>query len=293
MRHFGYYIVIGLFPVFYLSCDAKPSAAKNTFVNNQLVESDKSIVYTDESLDSILYIDGITETYKAASLKYYHAFERVEENLIEPKSYLKEGEKLEIGQSYFDTLEYIACNEEGDFPLLTMKSKSYYLDFIGVNNLEVNRGDVVLVECYIDTLRPVGDSESLWAIEHANIRKVIREGKLTQLKKKYPEKISYNIAEDFYHFGWQEGIEYYLANQHKGYLITDPLEKGLQLYITVGRQQVDNQGEEKLYLSVLVQSFDGEDYRDIQDFLFADGVYKYSKNNNHLLKVFGVYDFYQ
>lgn len=131
---------------------------------------------------------------------------------------LRPNEKLKIGQNYSDTVEYVEFDDNGDFPLFTVRKNKKTVSLVTNSDdaPKFKRGDVLEIKWRVDTLYVAGESEELnfteWLI---NVKKV-KDGNVTLFLKKYKKPIKYYSDKGDYTDSFKDylytQVEYYLAN---------------------------------------------------------------------------------
>lgn len=118
--------------------------------------------------------------------------------------------------------EFIDYNDDGDYFLLNAKKGNTLYSFINDKNEDRSllRGDLVEITWKSDTIYIAGDGETPELAEWITFIRKIRDGKVSNFRKQYPEKIPCSIIgnEDF-SSGFKDKlyslVEYYLANSTK------------------------------------------------------------------------------
>lgn len=119
-------------------------------------------------------------------------------------------------------LEFIDYNDDGDYFLLNGKKGRIPYSFINDKNekRDLLRGDIVEITWKWDTIYIAGDGETPELAEWIISIKKIKDGNVSDFRKRYPEKIQHSVNEDD-NFSSEfkdklySLVEYYLANSKK------------------------------------------------------------------------------
>jgi hypothetical protein len=119
-------------------------------------------------------------------------------------------------------LEFIDYNDDGDYFLLNAKKGKTLYSFINDKNSDRSllRGDLVEITWKWDTIYIAGDGETPELAEWIISIKKIKDGKVSDFRKRYPEKIPYSvIGDDNLTSEFKDKlyslVAYYLANSKK------------------------------------------------------------------------------
>lgn len=119
-------------------------------------------------------------------------------------------------------LEFIDYNDDGDYFLLNGKKGRIPYSFINDKNekRDLLRGDIVEITWKWDTIYIAGDGETPELAEWIISIKKIKDGKVSDFRKRYPEKIPYTVTDDDnlsseFKDKLYSLVEYYLANSKK------------------------------------------------------------------------------
>lgn len=119
-------------------------------------------------------------------------------------------------------MEFIDYNDDGDYFLLNGKKGRIPYSFINDKNekRDLLRGDLVEITWKWDTIYIAGDGETPELAEWIISIKKIKDGKISDFRKRYPEKIPYSLIDDDnvsseFKDKLYSLVEYYLANSKK------------------------------------------------------------------------------
>lgn len=145
-------------------------------------------------------------------------------------SEIRPGEKLQLKKNYTDMFEYVDYDDHYDDFLFVVKKGDSIHSLIDageiVNNLELNKGDLLEIQWKMDSMRPAGDESLLLFKEFAQKITKIKDGKLSVFLKnnKKPRKYIF-MADDI-----SEGDQKELTNEVE-YFLAITTDKKIQQYL--------------------------------------------------------------
>lgn len=205
-------------------------------------------------------------------------------------SAIRPGEKLDKRKEYADEVEYTDYDDNGDYNLFTIKKDkqtvALHTNFEGADKFY--RGDILEITWKIDSTYSAGDGEKLdftpWLIK---ARKV-KDGSVSQFKKKYKKPIKYYWAEEEeYSASFKDYlytlVEYYLANSKKELVKANLQNPDTNLVYSI--ESGDKNGQSYTILGI---SNEFENHTSIIQWLYLDTetrkLYEYDLPNDQLIE---------
>jgi len=202
---------------------------------------------------------------------------------------LRPNEKLKIEKAYSDIVEFVAFDDNGDYPIFTIQKNkkiiSFYSDFDDASTLK--RGDILEVKWKIDSVYIAGEGEKLDFGEWLINAKKIKEGNVSLFLKKYKKPIKFTSEKDDYTDGFKDylytQVTYYLANS-KNELVKNAI-KNPDADLSYSIEEKDRDGRSYYLLGI---SNDFEHHTNILQWLYLDNengnLYEYDLPNDKLVE---------
>jgi len=189
-----------------------------------------------KNLSIILFVLSLAACHSGEEVKLKPTGKGRAEKKVEPK-------KATGRQTGNRTIaEFLAYNDDGDYPLLSARKKNELVSFINDNSDErrLLRGDLIEVVWKTDTIYIAGDGERAEQAQKIVSVKKIADGKVSRFRKTYRKPLKY-------HWGEQENytksfldklylvVEYYVAGS-ENQLLQSMIKNGKEINYSIENQ---------------------------------------------------------
>ncbi len=187
-----------------------------------------------------------------------------------------------------DTIVFISYNDDFDYSQLNGKKGKAEVSYVNDKNNDRSflRGDLIAIEWKNDSIYIAGDGDTPQNAEWIVSAKKIRDGKISELRKKYSKTIKYYYSrEDEISDSYLEHLhhlaEYYIANSKKE-LIKSSIKNREDLAYSVEKKSRDH--KEYYLLGIYTES---EHKTNPFQWLYIDSesdkIYEYDLSNDRLI----------